>query len=683
MGGVDPSMIAAFVDEADEALAEAERALLALLADAGGRTPVEAAFRALHSLKGDAALLGLAELKILAHASEDVLAVIRKGARRADTAVVELLLRGTRVLGGLVASIRSGVTDAAVDQEFQALLPLLDAARLEEAAESAWPELLQDLAEVASLADGNLATRLQELLVRMRRLAPGQTELSVDGHPPEQQLRALLTEPVVGQLDGSQAARIRAALDAFAAIVATPAAAAVARKMLEIHEAFIEAMGFTETLRVLLVEQLASLPVEATAAPSDSPQQAAAETVDQRPAGPSGAGKTMRVSERHVDGFLGHVGELIVVGHMFRHLQGRIEGQLRDVQLAHQLRQANETFHDLSSSLQRSIMSVRKVPLRSLLGKVPRIVHEVAQATGKRMRVQVLGEDLEVDKSLLELLDAPLVHLVRNAGDHGIETPGRRLAAGKPGEGLIRVSAEIISSQLRLEVADDGAGIDGGRVLATAARDGVSLPNLSGDALLLDLIMRPGLSTAAVVTDISGRGVGMDVVRHRIREAGGTITLNNRPGIGAAFIITLPTAVTTQIISGLVIEAAGSHWVLPAERVRESVALARLPRTQPPRGLPLLTHGGATLPLLRLDDLVGRAARHPPEVGVVLDAQAGLVVLGVGAIIGLQTLVLRPIDGLVHDGLVQGGALLGDGSVALVLDPDRLHTQAVAAMEPI
>ena len=396
--------------------------------------------------------------------------------------------------------------------------------------------------------------------------------------------------------------------------------------------------------------------------------------------------KSVRVPESRIDTFLRYVGELLVVGDMFNHLQVRVR-QLKDTgPLARDFRRVNDTFAQLSTKLQVAIMSIRKVPIRSHLAKVPRIVRDVAVAKGKEIVVEITGEDVEIDKSLVELIDAPLTHMSRNAGDHGIETPAQRLAAGKSREGHVRISIEETSRAVVLIISDDGAGLNLERIRAKGESLGLvkSGANMT-EKDLINLIFASGLSTAEVVSDVSGRGVGMDVVKRMIDEAGGTINVTTDAGKGTVFRLSLPKGVTTQIVPAFLLRVGAALLALPLERVHETFLLRGLITGDMPSdmngrsgGRVLLRHD-ETLPLLLLSDLLGLPPVQNAGTVVTIDSNGHRLALAVSEVIGVRKVVVRNLDGLPSaDSLYLGGAMMGDGAVALILNPDALLNHEVA-----
>ena len=385
--------------------------------------------------------------------------------------------------------------------------------------------------------------------------------------------------------------------------------------------------------------------------------------------------KTMRISEQHIDDFLAFVGELIVVGEMFKNLELQMTARQHAMELAQAFRVANETFGTLSLKLQRSIMAIRKIPVRALLQKVPRLARDAAAKDGKDIRVVLEGESVEIDKSLIDLLDGPLTHIVRNAADHGIEKKERRVAAGKNPQGTIRVAVSETESHIVLAVEDDGGGIDLGAVRAKAeAMNLISSDQVLSPEEIINLTFMAGVSSAREVTDISGRGVGLDVVKQTIETAGGAVLFGNRTdGPGTRCCIQLPKSVTTEIMQGFIVTLNRQSYILPLERVLETVRVETKDITQVAgRGQCLLRHN-RVVPLFSLAKLLG--IPHPASNGLVVLIAFGKkkAALAVDAVVGVQQVVLKDIAGInTRQTFFDGGALMGDGRVALILNTDKL-----------
>ncbi|MGD2095728.1 MAG: ATP-binding protein, partial [Phycisphaerales bacterium] len=426
-------------------------------------------------------------------------------------------------------------------------------------------------------------------------------------------------------------------------------------------------------------ESVPSEPVEAKAAPAAQKAQPAEE-----------ARKTMRVTEDSIDKFLNYVGELIAVGEMYSHLQKIISESDLDTTIGTDFRRVNDIFSDLSDNLQKSIMEVRRVTVRTILQKIPRMVRDTATPCGKQVKVELIGEDIEVDKRLIETLDAPLTHMVRNAVDHGIEAPDVRQASGKPPAGTIKVAVIETADDVSLSIKDDGKGLNIEAIKAKAVSLGLldDGQELSQEQII-DMIFTSGVSTAEKVTDVSGRGVGMDVVKRNITEANGKITIDTETGKGTEFKITLPKTVSTQIITGFLVKLDNNRYVIPMDKVLE-VFRPELKHVSSVtgRGECVLRHD-KLLPVVKLADIFNNYATSTSLVdsqmqscsengeieGIMVAATAGKksMALYVDDVIAVQKVVLKELDAPELDSQIySAAAVMGDGTVAMVLDIDHL-----------
>ena len=393
------------------------------------------------------------------------------------------------------------------------------------------------------------------------------------------------------------------------------------------------------------------------------------------------AQKTMRVSEKHIDNFLAYVGELLVVGEMLSYLHKRVVDSNIDVSISTEFKRLNQAFAKLSHDLQRSIMSIRKLPIRTLLQKSPRLARDVAAAAGKEINVSIEGDDLEIDKSIIERLDAPLTHLIRNSVDHGIEQPEQRINAGKSRVGQVSIRVSESETQLIIVVEDDGAGLNLAAIREKAERIGIIQPGqlLSAEETQ-QLIFAAGVSTAKKVSDVSGRGVGMDVVKHMVEEAGGSISIESKEGKGTRFELCIGKSVTTQIMNGFVIDLKGQCFIVPMEVVGEIVHCdSRRVRSMSGKG-EFIEHHGKIIPVVALSFVLGLAGKldYDPESQLMVTVRANKQVyaLRVDSVIGFQQIVLKKMNlvNVSQDRFV-GSALMGDGRVALVMDINKVCSE--------
>jgi two-component system chemotaxis sensor kinase CheA len=478
----------------------------------------------------------------------------------------------------------------------------------------------------------------------------------------------------------------------------------IATRALEEHDALLAAAGFVPLLRETLLERIQEIravlppapprpslapPSAARSAPSlpspGAPSAAPPSRSHWPPARASGApapdgGRTMRVEESKIDEFLDYVGELIITREMFANVGKRLRALEAHGGLSTEFQRAMGAFSLLSRNLQRSIMEVRKVPVKFALQKVPRLVRDVADSAGKQASVTLVGSDICVDKSLVESFETPLIHMVRNAVDHGLETPDERRRRNKPPTGRVDVVVTESSAEIICAIRDDGAGIDVDALRDRAVRLGLLSERAAAQLSREEahqLVFAAGLSTASAVTDVSGRGVGMDVVRRNVSERGGRIEVASERGIGSTFTVYLPKTVTVQILDGFLVQVGRERLVLPLRTISESFRpTPDQLHTVAERG-ECVSRRGRVFPLVRVNRLLAldTADRSPSEaivvsVEVAAGRPAGLLV---DQVLGVQQVVLREIAGIDSESQVfAGGAVLGDGRVAMVVDVEKL-----------
>ena len=414
------------------------------------------------------------------------------------------------------------------------------------------------------------------------------------------------------------------------------------------------------------------------AEPATAPDAPPATVTPIRPAAaprkaPDPADATVRVGVRRLDAMVNLVGELVLVRNRLKTIRPR----LRDEDLDRVV-----TALDASTSrLQSAVMMARMQPVGRVFSRFPKLVRDIARQLDKSVELDVIGADTELDRNLVEALSDPLLHLVRNAIDHGIESPGARRAAGKGDTGRVRLSAQQEGDHVAIEVRDDGAGIDPDKIRDSAVRKGLidteSAARLSTDECL-QLIFMPGFSTRAEVSDLSGRGVGMDVVQSKIRELSGEVQIQSEPGVGSRFLIRVP--LTLAILPTLLVEIDDDVYALPLVRVVEVLAH----RASEPMwidGQRVLDLREEPLPLLSMRDWLGAGA--PPDgetTGVVLQSGEQRFCLEVDRVRGREEVVIKALPRTLR-GLpgYAGASLIGDGRMALILDVDALYRTGVKA----
>ncbi|MFT3965344.1 MAG: chemotaxis protein CheA [Sphingobium sp.] len=675
MNAQDPA--AAFRVEAADLLDGIEQALLDLGHRLDDRGLIDAVFRGLHTLKGSGAMFGFDALATFTHHCETAFDRVRKGLAPATRELVAVILSamdhmralvdgdgaglesmGDEILGRLHGAIGDGGNAVAPDADDIADERALQASHAATAGGSGWRLFFR--LPPGAMANG---TNPLMLLDELRDLGDCRVVARTDAIPPLADL--VPTECHVGwevELRGD-----------------------VSRD--DIDDVFIFVMDDME-LRVepLDAEPVGSVkPVGPAGAPeagppaqgvgkpvtfARAPEPAAAPETPENPGRAArGTGESVRVPAERLDVLMDRVGELVIVQSRLSQLAGGdVNGPAG--QLA--LRSISEEIERLASELRDTMMVLRMVPVASLFGRFRRLVHDLARETGKSIELVTEGESTEVDKTVAERLADPIVHLVRNSCDHGLETAAERLAAGKPAAGQVRLSAQQAGGEVLITIRDDGRGIDRERVRARAEAHGLIQPGQAvSDHDLLQMIFHPGFSTAAQVTNLSGRGVGMDVVKRTIEGLRGSIDMTSEPGRGS--VITLRIPLTLAIIEGLLVRVGSGRYVIPLGAVEECIELS-LEEDLRSRGRSFLQIRDTLVPFLRLRELFDTGTRPNPHQKVVVIATGGeRVGLVVDQIVGSHQTVIKSMSTLHRDvASFSGATILGDGGVALILDVAQL-----------
>ena len=631
-----------FLTESREHVTAVNQALLELERDPtgpGAPTAVGAIFRAVHTIKGMAATMGYAIVAELAHELETVLDGVRRTNVAVDPDAMDLLFRAADVLEQAVEAAVAGREGDVIATELVAALRALSDGRRALVA-AGWSVPAPD-------APGTL--------VRVK-LSPDTPLRGVRAFIIVQSLGKIgevtATEPVLDELqvEGFEAD--------FALRLLSPASPAEIEKL-------VRGAGDVDDVQVG-DDKVAPRPSEPRPAIVDAPAPPAAE-----PARADGGGRArhVRIDVRRLDNLMNLIGELVIA----RGRLSQIAGELGDPALEETVTQSSR----LITELRDEITASRMVPVAHVFDRFPRVVRDAARGVGKQVEFIVEGKDIELDRSMLDEIADSLVHLLRNAIDHGIESPEDRVAKGKPAMGRLTLSAARDRSAVVIRVSDDGKGIDRERVLARAKRDGLVDPgktDLTEDELLR-LLARPGFSTAEKVTDLSGRGVGVDAVYTRVRSLGGAMDIRSVPGQGTTMMLRLP--LTLAIVRALLARVADETYAIPLAHVSETIELTPdLLKTV--KGREVLLGRDEVLPIYRLRTLVDlppfRAASEIDlEQVVVIDLGDRRAALVIDELTGQEEIVVKQYDA-VRDGLpfFGGATLLGDGSPSLIVDVSSL-----------
>ena len=674
-----------FLDEGREQLGLLEANILALESGDYSTERLQVLFRAAHTLKGSSRAMGFLAVGDLTHEMENVLDELRNSRLAVSTPIINALLDCLDALEALIEMVGSTSTDTGTtDKDIPALVARLSALRV----------------------GGQQTMEAQEAI----RPHPATVSAPVDVPFP-------LTDYVQASLRdalelGLSAYHIGITLSAdclmksvrvFMTLAALEPLGSVLASVPE--EDALDAEEFDNEFRLLFVSKCPRVEITAaletisqieglTVSPWTNPEAPSPETPSPiiptaAPASEAGSGgshthtQTIRVDVARLDNLLNLVGELVIDRTQIARLVGEVQAHHPHDEAAAQLMEAVHRVARITGELQDQIMKTRMLPIDGVFQRMPRMVRDLAQKTGKQVDFRMTGGETELDRSVLEALGDPLIHLLRNSVDHGIERPEDRVAAGKPAEGRVTLAARHQENQIVIELTDDGAGISPSKIKAVAVKKGI-INQAVADAMTendaLSLIFASGFSTASVVSDISGRGVGMDIVKSNLEKLGGRLLVDSQPSQGSRFTIHLP--LTLAIVRALLVSAGGGTYVLPLASVVEMLRLGTAEGETPRRrvsGQAAMILRGRTIPLASLSGVLcgdadaTRIENVPDNAYVVVigygEMQVGLCV---DALVGEQEVVIKSLGTLLGDiGGLAGATILGDGRVALIVDVAR------------
>lgn len=640
MIGTDPAET--FRQEARDLLEELESGLLDLGQDPQNRDLIDSTFRALHTIKGSGAMFGFTAVADFVHEFETAFDRVRKGQSEANSALIDVALEAKDHIHALIEGEDSGLDGNAILARLRSIVgqgsavanPAPEAISLNAPSplESAKRWRLEFYLPSDALVFG---TNPVLLLEELAELGPCTVSALTDRIPSLDQLDPEV--PYIGWRVDIEAADPAGAID----------------------DVFMFLRDSMELTLTELVENALVVEVIEPAIAAKSTSAAKAETQGEKTASTS-----LRVPAERLDELMDRVGELVIA-------QARLS-QIAAHSSDATLKNVAEELERLSSGLRDTTMGIRMVPIGTLFSRFRRLVHDLSGDLGKPIEFVTSGEETELDKNMIERLADPLVHLIRNAVDHGLESPEKRRAAGKSETGTVRLSATYSGAEVAISVTDDGAGLDAARIRAKAEENGLITPDAKlTDQQLYQLVFAPGFSTAQSITSLSGRGVGMDVVKRTIDGLRGTIELSTEQGKGTTASLRLP--LTLAIIEGMLVRVGEGLYTIPLAAVEECVELtaeADAGRS----GRNFLDIRGSLVPYLRL-----REVFQTPGEGdeyqkiVIVSSGEGRVGLVVDQIIGNNQTVIKQLSRL-HSGIrtFSGATILGDGSVALILDTAHL-----------
>ncbi|MFJ3002478.1 chemotaxis protein CheA [Serratia liquefaciens] len=634
-----------FFDEADELLADMEQHLLELDPLAPDIEPLNAIFRAAHSIKGGAATFGFSVLQETTHLLENLLDGARRQEMSLSTEIINLFLETKDIMQEQLDAYKTSQKPDVDSFEYicQALRQLALDAQQQDA--PAAPAVAQHAVAAPAAIEGGMRVCLcglkpNEVPLMLEELGnlgevknPHQTENSLEV--------TLLTSASEDDIS------------AVLCFVLEP-----------------EQISFTTPPKAELppvaIEPVAPVAVAPVAA---KPAPTVAETP--KPRAKASESTSIRVAVEKVDQLINLVGELVITQSMLAQRSGSLD-PVNHGDLLNSMSQLERNARDL----QESVMSIRMMPMEYVFSRFPRLVRDLAGKLNKQVELQLQGSSTELDKSLIERIIDPLTHLVRNSLDHGIEDPATRLAAGKSEVGNLILSAEHQGGNICIEVTDDGAGLNREKILAKAASQGLAVSDSMSDEDVGMLIFAPGFSTAEQVTDVSGRGVGMDVVKRNIQEMGGHVEIHSQAGKGTSIRILLP--LTLAILDGMSVKVNNEVFILPLNAVMESLQPQAEDLHPLAGGERVLQVRGEYLPLVelfRVFDVAGAKTDATQGIVVILQSAGRRYALLVDQLIGQHQVVVKNLESNYRKVPgISAATILGDGSVALIVDVSALQT---------
>jgi two-component system, chemotaxis family, sensor kinase CheA len=627
-----------FLAEGREHLQELNLAVVRIEERPDDQETVDEIFRIAHSLKGMSATMGFAGMAALTHEMEDVFELLRQRKDGLPRAAIDVLLECLDALSAAVDAIDDGGDEEIEPQPLIARLKVL----VRERDAAAPPAAARDSPlDVAAMADG-------------RRVVHVSATLSDDVQLPS--VRAYMVLAALAELGETlhcvpspHGVETFAGREIDAWMVSERADAELAAV----------AASVSDVAHVEVVEAVTDAAVDTGEIVEDAPRPDAAK--------PKRGSSTVRVDAERLDQLMHFMGELVLHRTQVEALAAHAD--------VPGLSQAMQNLTRTSHALQAMVMQVRMIPVEAVFLRFPRLVRDLSTKLGKQVELELVGKETELDRTVVDALGDPLVHLVRNSLDHGLEGPEERVAAGKPATGTLYLSARHAGGNFVIEVRDDGRGIDPAKVAGKAAERGIIAADAveaTDTAKAIELLFHPGFSTAEVTSDISGRGVGMDAVRTTIRELGGEVILTSEPGRGTAAQVRLP--LTLAIMAALLVEADERPFAIPLDRIERTVRLADH-TVRSVAGQPMLVVRDGVLPIVDAAERFGGSPAPQAEYAVIVRGGAGSLAVTVTALFGQRELVTRPLPPEVaENSALSGAAVMSDGQIALIVDCDALET---------
>lgn len=724
---VNDELLVGFVDEAIHGLRQLPDQIAAYRRQPQDAAPIHAVFRAVHSIKGNAGFFGLGAIKKFSHVLENTLDEIRNHRLEFSDSLHRAMVEALDHLEELLCQVANGDAPERIGAREQELLSAIEQAAQQRNAD--FDDKQQRLENVTALVREMFASdnpEAQHWAVRLQRTLPRELVEKMHAEVEAETLSAQAGICDVGTLCFAHESHdLTTPLVALLTPFATPGGGAFERS--HAHEFIKQATELADhvteigaTNLALSLRCAAEHMVSIAASPLDldsntlsivwdalwpsvvclqvkavEPAPEPAVVASEEPAAlvataevatlvNTPKARLVRVREEHLEAFVGDVSRLFITGERLKDLHTRMSAEKKLTGLVDELKQINAAFLSQTNALQHSVVALRNMPVQALFGKFPRMARSLATNLGKQLDVYLQGEEHGIDKTLIEELDSPLTHMIRNVCDHAIETPAQRLECGKPEQGTLLLKCELTRTHVVITMKDDGRGIDPARIRRKALeKDLLTSEQVAAlsDQEAIDLIFHPGFSTAEQVTEVSGRGVGMDVVRSTLRQHDGDVQVASQVGVGTTFTLTIPIRQAVLVVDGLLLQDGGANYVVPLSQIREIVELDASELTSV-QGSPVAIVRGEPLTALSLAQIL-QLPHHDrcrsQWQGVVLQTKEGAMCLLTERVVGQRKVVIHSLrDLLPNVDNIAGVAQLGGGKLALVLSaPDLIRTLTV------
>lgn len=703
----DEGLFNDFLEESEEMVVMVETASTQLESNPADLEPIHEIFRGVHSLKGMGSFFNLTNLKEFSHDFESFLGLVRDKQIEVNHDLIHFILEGADHLKAIFHRMRAARTDVGLTPPEEGYLEKIEEKVSGGSEKGKYDRLRIELLKYFNKArddgafeDETPAREVHDIIARVvpdlvvdrrkvvvssgSRWLRGEMEVTREYND----IKTIIDECMAGGKPEDAHKVFTANLDSLIERHTGVNDVEVEKILRDIKENFDifyqDEIGIDDMLASVVSNSLndyAALLAEIKPAPKVEKADSSAPAGADGGKAPAVKAKTVRVRETLLDEFMDQMGELITINELFNILQRRLETNQTDG-LSTDMKNANQAFSELSNLMQKSLYEVRKAPLERALSKLPSIVRGIAKNTGKEIRLLTAGGDTEVDKSLLEKIEMILIHCVRNSSDHGIETTDDRKKAGKPSEGRISIDVSSDKGSLFMRISDDGRGVDVAAVKGKAVEKGIMSQDAAArlpDADALNILLRPGFSTAEQVTETSGRGVGLDVLQANVSGMGGSFRLTNDPGKGLAIDISLPLAYTTSIKLGLMLGIGGKAFLIPVESVRETFKAAKGEVTTVEGKGEVISRWGMLYPAVRLSQMFGirpRSGNIWDGVCVLAESKGTRVCLVVDEMLGQRQIVYKQLTVATRQPTAFDGVSILDGRrMALILSVEGVIKQ--------